>query len=97
MSPFDLQSLPPETRQWLEAKVKSGEFASMDEVLRSLIEEARRLDAEDVEEIRKAVAEGLAELERGEGIPGDQVFEELRRRHFERYGQPAPTDPGFPR
>jgi antitoxin ParD1/3/4 len=91
MSSFDLQSLPPETRQWLEARVKSGEFASVDDVLRDLIEQARRWDAEDVEEIRQMVAEGLADLESGNVIPGDRVFAQLRAEHYQRFG--APTDP----
>ncbi len=87
MSSFDLQSLPPETREWLEAKVKAGEFADADAFVRELLEEARRLEAEDEEEVRKAVAEGLAELERGEGIPAEEVFAKLRAEHVARYGR----------
>src|SRR5438034_290731 len=35
------------------------------------------------EALRQAIAAGAAQLDRGEGIPGEQVFEELRTRSHE--------------
>jgi len=68
-------SLSKETEQEVEAKVRSGAYRSADEVIREGLE---LIDAR--EELRKAIADGAAQLDRGEGIPGEQVFEELRTR-----------------
>ncbi len=38
-----------------------------------------RLETERREALRRATMVGLEQLRRGEGIPGEQVFEELRR------------------
>ena len=35
----------------------------------------------ELQELRKALAVGVDQLERGEGVPGDKVFERLYERH----------------
>lgn len=62
----------------IDAKVRSGAYRSADDVVR---EGLGLIDAR--EELRQAIAAGAAQLDRGEGIPGEQVFEELRARSRE--------------
>lgn len=67
-----------ETEQEIEAKVRTGKYNSADEVIREGLD---LINAR--EEFRKAIDEGAAQLDRGEGIPGEQVFEDLRKRSQE--------------
>jgi antitoxin ParD1/3/4 len=71
-------NLSKETEQEVEATIRSGAFHSADEVIREGLELIKAR-----EELRAAIAEGAAQLDRGEGIPGEQVFEDLRRRSQE--------------
>ncbi len=58
----------------IEAKVRSGLYASPGEVVREALQ---LLDARD--ETRRKIAEGAASLRRGEGVDGEEVFERLKR------------------
>ena len=52
----------------------------LSEVIREallLLEEREQLYEVQRQELRHKIAEGLAQLDRGEGIPGEQVFAEL--------------------
>jgi antitoxin ParD1/3/4 len=62
----------------IDAKVRSGAYQSADDVIREGLE---LINAR--EELRQAIAAGAAQLDRGEGIPGEQVFDELRARSRE--------------
>ena len=62
----------------IDAKVRSGAYRSADDVVR---EGLGLINAR--EELRQAIAAGAAQLDRGEGIPGEEVFEELRTRSQE--------------
>ena len=62
----------------IDAKVRSGADRSADDVIR---EGLGLINAR--EELRQAIAAGAAQLDCGEGIPGEQVFEELRTRSQE--------------
>jgi Arc/MetJ-type ribon-helix-helix transcriptional regulator len=57
----------------LQTRLKSGPYRSAEEFLRAKI----RLTDEYAEQIRAAIAEGAAQADRGDLIPGDQVFAEL--------------------
>ena len=57
----------------VQSRLKSGPYRSPEEFLRAKI----RLADEYSEQIRAAVAEGAAQADRGELIPGGQVFAEL--------------------
>jgi antitoxin ParD1/3/4 len=70
--------LAKELEAKIDAKVRSGAYRSADDVIR---EGLGLIDAR--EELRQAIAAGAAQLDRGEGIPGEQVFEELRARSQE--------------
>lgn len=76
-------SLTPELEQLIRDRVASGRYTSASEVVR----EALRLLAERDElrelrlaEVRAKVAAGLASLDRGEALDGDEVFNRLLAR-----------------
>jgi len=80
-------ALTPEQEQLVSRKLSSGRYRSVSEV----IEEGLRLLAEQdalidlgLTRLRQDIATGLQQLKAGQGIPGEQVFEELRRRSAER-------------
>jgi antitoxin ParD1/3/4 len=73
-------SLTPELEQFVANKVKSGRYTSASEVIREalrLLEEREQLRNLQKQELQKKIAEGLEQLGRGEGIPGETVFAEL--------------------
>ncbi len=57
----------------LESRVKSGRYRSAEELLR----EALHL-VDERDEIRAAVAQGVAEADRGEFVDGEHVIDEAR-------------------
>lgn len=73
-------SLTAELERAIAELVESGHYRSASEVVRAAVrlllerEEERevKLDA-----LRKAVGDGLTELDRGEGVGGEQVFDEI--------------------
>jgi antitoxin ParD1/3/4 len=80
-------ALTPEQEQLVSRKLLSGRYRSANEV----IEEGLRLLAEQdalidlgLTRLRQDIATGLQQLKAGLGIPGEQVFEELRQRSAER-------------
>jgi antitoxin ParD1/3/4 len=74
--------LTQELEQLVQSRVKSGRYGSASEVVR----EALRLLADRDElmelrkqELRKKIAQGLDSLHRGEGVDGDDFFDQLER------------------
>jgi antitoxin ParD1/3/4 len=71
--------ITPEIEAGIRQRVESGEYANESEVLREAL---RMLNVRErrVQEIRASIEEGLAELERGEGIElTPEVMEEISR------------------
>jgi antitoxin ParD1/3/4 len=59
----------------------SGSYNSDSEVIREALrslQEKDQLPESRLEVLRREINIGLAQLRNGEGIPGEQVFEELR-------------------
>jgi antitoxin ParD1/3/4 len=76
-------SLTPELEKLVESKVQSGRYRSASEVIREglrLLEDQDRLRAARLEEVRRKVQAGIDQLDRAEGIDGDKVFAELKRK-----------------
>jgi len=76
-------SLTPELEKLVASKVQSGRYQSASEVIREglrLLEDQDRLRAAQLDEVRRKIQTGLDELDRGEGVPGDQVLAELKQK-----------------
>ncbi|MGP6158983.1 MAG: type II toxin-antitoxin system ParD family antitoxin [Vulcanimicrobiaceae bacterium] len=76
-------SLTPELEQYLADKVSSGLYQTSSEVMREALRLMRERDAlyeGRVNQIRRDLAEGFAELQRGESSPGDEVRGRLHTR-----------------
>jgi len=76
-------SLTPELERQVEARVKTGLYGSASEVVREALRLLFHQDAlrsREVESLNDQIREGLASLDRGEGIPGAHA----RRRTEER-------------
>jgi antitoxin ParD1/3/4 len=69
-------SLPEALKEHVQRRVAEGVFSNASDFVRALI----RLDKEQQEKLaalRGAVAVGVDQLERGEGLDGERVFAEL--------------------
>jgi antitoxin ParD1/3/4 len=76
-------SLTPELEKLVTRKVQSGLYQSASEVIREglrLLEDQDRLRELHLAEVRKKIQAGLNQLDRGEGIPGDQVYAEMKQK-----------------
>ncbi|HEY4168754.1 MAG TPA: hypothetical protein VGM96_18350 [Reyranella sp.] len=70
--------LSPEQQRWLEAQVEVGHFASLDQAIAVAV--ANLLATEDdLEWAKPLVDEAAAELDRGEGVPGNEALARIRR------------------
>jgi antitoxin ParD1/3/4 len=70
-------SVPDPMRDFVQARIDSGRYASVSDYVRDLIrrdQEALLSRELSVEELRRSIVEGRA---RGETIPAEQVFERL--------------------
>jgi antitoxin ParD1/3/4 len=72
-------SLTPELEKLVNEEVKSGRYKSASEVVREGLR-LIRLREEKLKALRADIQEGIAELDRGEGIPAEKVFAELRQK-----------------
>jgi antitoxin ParD1/3/4 len=74
-------SLTPELEQLVHEKVKSGRYLSASEVVREalrLLEERDRIRETRLEALRKEIAVGIEQGNKGEIVDGEEVFKELR-------------------
>ena len=77
-------SLTPQLEEMVKHKVESGLYKSASEVVREalrLLEERDRLREVKLEGLRKEIAIGIEQADRGELTPGEEVFERLRKRN----------------
>jgi antitoxin ParD1/3/4 len=72
--------LTPQLESLVRKKVKTGRYNSASEVVREalrLLEEHDRIRAAHLTQLRNRIDEGLASLDRGEGVDGEQFMTEL--------------------
>jgi antitoxin ParD1/3/4 len=75
-------SLTRELERFVEERVASGLYQTASEVVRDalrLLEEREAARRTALEELRRHVAVGIEQADRGEFLDGDEVFEELKR------------------
>ena len=79
-------SLTPELERFVQERIASGRYRSESEVLEAALsllrerEEREREREAKLAALRADIDEGIASLDRGEGIPGDEAFARLRAR-----------------
>jgi antitoxin ParD1/3/4 len=74
-------SLTPELEMLVQSKVQSGRYQSASEVIREglrLLDDQDRLREAQLAEVRRKIQLGIDQLDRGEGIPGDEALAELK-------------------
>lgn len=77
-------TLKPDQEALIRSKLQSGQYQSVDDVIQaalSLLDEQDKAYEEWVIETRAKVDEGIASLERGEGIDGETFVNQLLRRY----------------
>ena len=74
-------SLTPELEKFVKDKVATGRYTSSSEVVREALRVLEERE-ERLEELRREVQKGIDSLDRGEGVDGEIVFEELRKRNL---------------
>jgi antitoxin ParD1/3/4 len=83
-------SLGNKWERFVDAKVTSGDFQTASEVLREglrLLEEKeilKRLSVSSIRELQEKLLAGVASLDRGEGINGEEGLRRIRERIKER-------------
>ena len=83
-------SLGSKWEKFVDKKVNSGDYQTASEVLRDglrLLEERdllKRVSVSSMAELEQKLMEGVASLDRGEGVDGAQAFKQLRQRTKER-------------
>ena len=76
-------SLTPELETYIQAKVTSGRYSSASEVMREalrLLQDHDQLQAIKLDALRKEIAIGIEQADRGETVDGETFFENLRAR-----------------
>jgi antitoxin ParD1/3/4 len=76
-------SLTPELESLVQSKVQSGRYQSASEVIREglrLLEDQDRLREMQLAEVCRKIQVGIDQLDRGEGIDGEEVLASLRKK-----------------
>jgi len=76
-------SLTPELEKLVDEKVKSGMYTSASEVVREglrLLQEQGEIRRVKLAALKRDIQEGIEELDRGEGIPAEKVFAQMKKK-----------------
>jgi antitoxin ParD1/3/4 len=76
-------SLPEALKEFALKRVEDGAYSNPSDYVRTLIR-ADRERQQKLEALRRDIQVGIDELDRGEGIPAEEVFNHLE----ERFGRP---------
>ena len=71
--------LTKEHEDWLLGQVAAGRFSSLEEAVAEAID-GLKSDGDDLAWAKPLVEEGVAELDRGEAIPAEEVFARIEAR-----------------
>lgn len=74
-------NLTPELEALVRGKVESGLFRSSSEVVRHALRVMLQSEEAHLDYLRRAIAEGIAQADRGELLDGPAVFERLRKKY----------------
>lgn len=80
-------SLTPELEQFVNEKVASGMYYSASEVIREglrLLKEQEALRQMRLEELRREIAIGVEQADRGQFVDGEEVFRKLKEKSNKR-------------
>jgi antitoxin ParD1/3/4 len=83
-------SVGKEFEEYVRAKVASGDYASVSEVVRDglrLLKEKDMLLEARLQALKDEIQKGIDSLERGEGRDGETVMDEIRQRLLDRFGK----------
>ena len=75
-----IQITRPEIEALIEQRLHSGAFTNLEDVLLDALEAQKEREAwllENKAAIQEKIERGLSQLDRGEGIPGEQLRERL--------------------
>ena len=79
-------SLRPETEKLIEDRMKETGVESADDMIRLALQMFEPTYGEDYEDLdpetRRSIEESEADYQRGGGIPVDEAFAMLRKKHF---------------
>ena len=73
-------TLNPTSEQIVRRKVESGDYPFPEDVVNEALRLLEERDESRRDELRREIALGIEEVNRGELVDGEEVFEELRRR-----------------
>jgi putative addiction module CopG family antidote len=82
-------ALRSELQKFIDAKVRSGAYGSADEVVESALARWKAEEEVDPAELKRLVAEGQAEADRGELHDSEEVFDEIKAESERRRGNRA--------
>ena len=77
-------ALPSEMASKVREAVNSGDYASSSEVFRDAMRQwlrRRILEARELDAVKQALQDGLADIEAGNIKPADDVFDRLERKY----------------
>jgi antitoxin ParD1/3/4 len=80
-------SVGPEFEEYVRAKVESGDYASVSEVVRDglrLMREKEQLFEARLQSLRGEIQKGIDQIERGESRDGETVMAELKAKLLSR-------------
>jgi antitoxin ParD1/3/4 len=96
-------SLPREMIDYMRESVDRGYYASTSEVLREAVRDWQRkeidrryenLRPKSHADLKRMIQEGIDSLDRGEGIPAEEVFAELTARYKKMAAERTPKRKG---
>lgn len=77
-------SLSRETQKLIEDRMKRSGYPTADDVVRVALETLEHFEAAGPDDDTwAAIDRAEAQFERGEGVPADEAFERLRRKHLD--------------